>query len=162
MTDRVEWCLIATTVVVLITGAVLFAVSPVWWGWYIQVLDPWYWSWRAWTIAAAVLVELLVIVRFCAKNRGPAVEAGRIELVKRILARVILLAAIVSVVESTIPWSEVDYHWYWVRICWYWTRFWWVKASVIAALVVLLLLLLGVQVCITRLRARRLMMEESL
>jgi hypothetical protein len=156
--ERVEWLLIATAVGVFLTGAILLVISPAWWGWYLQLLDPWYWSCRAWIIAVAVLVEILIVMRFCAKNRKPPAreESGRIELLKRIVASVVLLGAVVSIVESMIPWSQLHpFHWYWVRVCWYWNRYWWLKASVPAVLVVFLLALLGTRAWLRRLHERR-------
>ena len=108
--DRVEWLLIAAAVTMFLMGAILVVSSPAWWGWYLQLLDPWYWSYRAWIIAGAVLVEILVVIRFYAKNRKPSAEKepGRImETVKRVAASGILLVAVLSIVESTIPWSEL-------------------------------------------------------
>jgi hypothetical protein len=155
--NRAEWFLIAGATATFLTGAILLVLSPTWWGWYLQLLDPRYWSYRGWIIAGAIVIEILIVTRFCAKNTGPPPEKsgnGIADALKRTMANGILLLALASIVESLVPWSQLDYRWYWVRICWYWTRYWWIKLSVVLVLVTFLLLLLGIRACVRRYRVR--------
>jgi hypothetical protein len=150
--DRVEWFLIAAAVAMFATGAILLSASPPWWSWYVQLLDPWYWSWRAWTIALAILIEAIVLVRFYARNRRPQ-KAEDSDAAKRIAASLLLLLGIAGMVEAAIPWSDLrPFEWYWIRISFYWTRYWWIKLSIVAVLLVFLLLMLAIR---TWLRSRQ-------
>ena len=73
------------------------------------------------------LVELLVVIRFYAKNRKlPAGEdAGNsLDVWKRIAATVILLLAVLGIADSLLQWSKADYYWFWDGICRYWKQYW--------------------------------------
>ena len=118
--DRVEWLLIGIAATLVLVGVIFLASSPAWWGWYLQMLMPSYWSWRMWVIVSAILIEVLFVVRFWAKNRKPPVEEdpGRIEeILKRVAGNSILLIAVVvcrrfhdSVVEVGVFPMVLDSH----------------------------------------------------
>ena len=140
-------------------GAILLVLSPQWWGWYVRLLDPRYWSFRAWIIAAAILVEIVVVIRFWAKHtiRLAGEEAAPVaEAAKRWIARSILLVAVLCIVESMMPWSDLP--WYSRRMVWYWTTRLWVKFAPMAFFAATLLLMLWIR---SRLRRRARMMAGS-
>lgn len=151
--DRVEWFLIGVAAIMFLLGAVLLIWSPAWWGWYLRILMPSYWWFRGWLIAGAVLVEIVLLVRFLGRRSGKEMphESGRANTIKQLVASGVLLAAILSIIESTVPGAEVfSLHWYGLGLSKFWTSVWWVKAIAFS-------ILTGIAVLVWWIRARALL-----
>jgi hypothetical protein len=156
--DRFEGFLIAVAAILLLLGAALWVWLPAWWWGYIHVLDPIYWSSKAWIIATAILLEILVIIRVCGRNKRFCEEmpSGFQDAVKRLVANAILLIALLGIADSMIPWWRLDaFDWYWLRIRWYWTNHWWIKLSPAAFFTAILLILIAIRTCLWWLRNRK-------
>ena len=144
--DKIEWLLIGMVCALFMAGAILLMLSPKWWGWYLRILDPRYWALRGWICAVAVLVYVLLVIRFWPRPRKPksAEEPNHIKDVFAVVAATsVLLVSVLCIAHSLIPWPELP--WYRTRMVWYWTNRWWVQLGMMAFFASISLLLLGIR-----------------